>query len=56
MSDEASRLRKEACRCRRLADYVSSDKDQALFKRLARDFDKAAEELEQEAGVKPRSR
>ena len=45
MTDEATRLRNEACRCRRLAENVSCEEDQALLKRIARDFDEAAEEL-----------
>lgn len=46
MSDESAKLRSEAQRCRRLAEHVSSEKDQALLKRLAKDFDEAADELE----------
>ena len=49
MAENAARLREEARRCRRLADYVSSDDDQAMFKRLARDFDEAADKIEKEA-------
>jgi len=50
MTDDAARLRSEAERCRRLAENVSSDEDQALLKRIARDFDEAADELEQKRG------
>lgn len=46
MDDEAAKLRSEAQRCRRLAEHVSAEKDQALLKRLAKDFDDAADELE----------
>lgn len=49
MPDEAARLRKEASRCRRLSEYVSSDEDQALLKRVAKDFDEAADELEKKS-------
>lgn len=51
MTEDAAKLRSEAERCRRLADYVSSDEDQAMFTRLGKDFDQAAEELEK----KPRA-
>jgi hypothetical protein len=46
VSDEAAKFRSEARRCRRLAENVSRDKDHALLKRIARDFDEAADELE----------
>lgn len=46
MNDEAAKLRSEARRCRRLAEHVSGDNDQALLRRLAKDFDEAADELE----------
>ena len=46
MEDEAAKLRSEARRCRRLAENVSGVKDQALLRRLARDFDEAAEAIE----------
>jgi hypothetical protein len=46
MSDEAAHLRSQARRCRRLALNVSTDKDQAMLKRVAKDFDEAADELE----------
>jgi hypothetical protein len=29
-----------------LAEYVSSDEDQAMLRRVAKDFDEAADELE----------
>ena len=43
---EAARLRNQAQRCRRLAENVSTDQDQAMFWRVAKDFDEAADELE----------
>jgi len=46
MSDEVAHLRSQARRCRRLAENVSSDPDQAIFRRVAKDFDDAADELE----------
>jgi hypothetical protein len=46
MSDEAAHLRSQARRCRRLAENVSSDADQAMLRRVAKDFDEAADELE----------
>jgi len=46
MSDEVAHLRSEARRCRRLAESVSSERDRAMLKRVARDFDEAADELE----------
>ena len=46
MGDEIGRLRSQAKRCRRLAENVSSESDQAMLRRVARDFDDAAEELE----------
>ena len=49
MSDEAARLRGQAKRCRRLAESVSTEADQAMLRRVARDFDEAAEELEKKA-------
>ncbi len=50
---EAARLRIEAKRCRRLAEYVSSDQDQAMFRRVAKDFDEAAAELEKKTSLYP---
>lgn len=46
VSDEAAHLRSQARRCRRLAESVSTDQDQAMLKRVAQDFDDAADELE----------
>jgi hypothetical protein len=46
MSDEAARLRRQATRCRRLAENVSTDDDQAMLERVAKDFDDAAAALE----------
>ena len=46
MSEESINLRSQARRCRRLAEYVSSDQDQAMLKRVAKDFEEAAKELE----------
>jgi hypothetical protein len=46
MIEEAARLRNEAKRCRRLAESVSTDRDQAVLKRVAKEFDEAAAELE----------
>jgi hypothetical protein len=48
MSDEAAQLRNQAERCRRLAENVSSDKDQAMLRRIALEFDEAAAELEKQ--------
>jgi hypothetical protein len=50
MSDEAAHLRSQARRCRRLAESVSTDKDQAMLRRVAKDFDEAADELEKKNG------
>lgn len=50
MSDDAAHLRSEAKRCRRLAENVSSDQDQAMLKRVAKDFDEAADQLEKKTG------
>jgi hypothetical protein len=52
MSDEATKLRNEARRCRRLADSLSSEADQAMLRRFAKDFDRAADEAETKA-VRP---
>lgn len=46
MTQDVAKLRSEARRCRRLAENVSCEEDQALLKRIARDFDEAADELE----------
>jgi hypothetical protein len=46
MNDEAAHLRSQAKRCRRLAENVSSEKDQEMLKRVAKDFDEAADDLE----------
>ena len=46
MSDEAAKLRSEARRCRRLAENVSNETDQAVLKRLAKEFEEAADELD----------
>jgi hypothetical protein len=46
MRDEAAHLRGQAKRCRRLAESVSSEQDQAMLTRVARDFDEAADKLE----------
>ena len=46
MSEEAAHLRSQAQRCRRLAEHVTSETDQAMLRRVARDFDEAADELE----------
>ena len=45
MSVEAAHLRSQAERCRRLAENVSSDKDQAMLTRMAKDFEEAADAL-----------
>ena len=50
MSDEAAKLRSQAKRCRRLAENVSTDQDQAMFTRMANSFDEAADELEKKSG------
>ena len=46
MRDDAAHLRGQAKRCRRLAESVSSEQDQAMLTRVARDFDEAADKLE----------
>lgn len=46
MSDEAAHLRSQAERCRRMAEYVSTEDDQAMLRRVAREFDEAADKLE----------
>lgn len=46
MDGEVAHLRSQASRCRRLAESVSTDQDQAMLRRLAKDFDEAADELE----------
>ena len=46
MGDEAAHLRSQAKRCRRLAENVSTDEDQAMLRRMAKDFDEAADALE----------
>ena len=46
MSIEVTCLRYLAEKCRRLAESVSIEQDQATFKRVAKEFDKAAAELE----------
>jgi hypothetical protein len=46
MSDEVANLRSQARRCRRLAENVSTDRDQAMLRRVAKDFEDAADELE----------
>jgi hypothetical protein len=50
MSDETAHLRSQARRCRRLAESVSTETDQAMLKRVAKDFDEAADELEKKNG------
>jgi len=49
MIEEVIRLRKEAQRCRRLAESVSSEQDQTMLKRVAKDFDDAAAALEKKS-------
>jgi hypothetical protein len=44
--EEAAHLRSQAKRCRRLAESVTADTDRAMLRRVARDFDEAAEVLE----------
>jgi len=46
MCEEADHLRSQALRCRRLAETASNEKDRAMLRRVARDFDQAADELE----------
>ena len=46
MNDEAEHLRSQARRCRRLGENATSDRDQAMLKRAARDFEEAADELD----------
>ena len=46
MSNEAAHLRSQAKRCRRLAENVSTEMDQAMLRRVAKDFDAAADGLE----------
>ena len=49
MSDDVAHLRSQAKRCRRLAESVSTDKDQAMLRRVAKDFDEAADALEKKS-------
>jgi hypothetical protein len=51
--NEAARLRSQAQRCRRLAENVSTDQDQAMFRRVAKDFDESADELEKKTSQPP---
>ena len=46
MNDDAAHLRSQARRCRRLAESVPTEKDQAMLRRVAKDFEEAADELE----------
>jgi hypothetical protein len=46
VSDEAAHLRSQARRCRRLAENVLTHQDQAMLRRVAKDFDDAADALE----------
>ena len=46
MSEEVTCLRYLAERCRRLAESISIEQDQAMFRRVAKEFDEAAAELE----------
>jgi hypothetical protein len=46
MSDEAAHLRSQAKRCRRLAETVSNERDRAMLRRIAREFDETADEIE----------
>ena len=55
MSDEVTHLRSQAMRCRRLAEHVGSDADQAMLRRVAKDFDDAADELEREQAAATKS-
>jgi hypothetical protein len=50
MDGEVAQLRSQARRCRRLAENVSSDQDQELLRRIAKEFDEAADELEKKIG------
>ena len=46
MTDEVARLRSQAERCRRLAEFIPDDNDHAMLRRVASEIDKAADELE----------
>ena len=46
MSNQAAYFRSQAKRCRRLAENVSTENDQAMLTRVAKDFDEAADALE----------
>ncbi|HKC03067.1 MAG TPA: hypothetical protein VKC17_07165 [Sphingomicrobium sp.] len=46
MSDETAHLQSQAKRCRGLAESVSTEKDQAMLRRVAKDFYEAADQLE----------
>jgi hypothetical protein len=46
MTEDVIHLRNQAKRCRRLAESVSTEQDQALLRREASDFDEAADKLE----------
>ncbi len=50
MSDEATELRNQAKRCRRLAESIPSERDQAMLRRVAQDFEQAADEIEKKNG------
>lgn len=46
MSDETTYLRTQAKRCRGMAEHASSEEGEAILRFVARDFDEAAERLE----------
>jgi len=49
MTDKAAHFRSQAERCRRLAENVSADQDQAMLRRVAKEFDEAAAQSELQA-------
>lgn len=49
MTGKAAHFRSQAERCRRLAENVSTDQDQAMLRRVAKEFDEAAAELEMQS-------
>ena len=49
MTDKAAHFRSQAERCRRLAENVSTDQDQTMLRRVAKEFEEAAAQLELQA-------
>jgi hypothetical protein len=53
--DDARYLRKQALRCRRLAQSILDAEAVAALEEMAREFDQKAADLERSAGVSSRS-